>query len=70
MNDSKNTANQGNNDSEGFLDLPDAPDFISLPPEMTVEEIIKLCEEMLPVWNKKRFERIDLLPVWEEDFYL
>ncbi len=38
-----------------ILDLPDAPDFISEPPVYTVEEMIALCEKMLPYWNAKRY---------------
>jgi len=48
--------------------LPDCPDFESHPPEIPLWANIKMCEEMLPVWNKKRFEEEQT--VWEEDFYL
>ena len=37
-----------------ILDLPDAPDFISKPPKYPLAEMIKLCEAMLPHWNRLR----------------
>ena len=37
------------------LDLPDAPDFISEPPRYTLNEMIVLCEALLPYWNTQRF---------------
>ena len=37
------------------LNLPDAPDFISEPPRYTHEEMIEICEKMLPYWNLKRY---------------
>jgi hypothetical protein len=40
-----------------ILNLPDAPDFISKPPEMTLIELIALCEKMLPYWNKERYSK-------------
>lgn len=43
------------------LDLPDAPDFISEPPQYTLIEMIQMCEKMLPHWNKQRFERLEKL---------
>lgn len=39
------------------LDLPDAPDFISEPPQYTWEEMVKLTEKMLPHWNKVRYSK-------------
>ena len=36
------------------LNLPDAPDFISKPPNLTQNELIFQCEKMLPHWNKIR----------------
>lgn len=52
----------------GYLDLPDAPDFISKEPDITFEQNIRQCEEMLPFWNKERNKE---LPDKEEaDFYL
>lgn len=40
-----------------ILTLPDAPDFISKPPEYSMLEMAKLCESMLKCWNKSRFEK-------------
>ena len=37
-----------------ILNLPDASDFISLPPTYTPAELIALCEKMLPIWNIER----------------
>ena len=37
-----------------ILNLPDAPDFISRPPAFTATQMARLCEEMLPYWNKIR----------------
>ena len=53
-----------------LLDLPDAPDFVSVTPEVSLEDNIKLCEQMLEVWNKDRFEKLKELPIITEDFYL
>ena len=39
-----------------ILNLPDAPDFISLPPQYSVSEMIAVCEKMLPFWNRQRLE--------------
>ena len=39
------------------LELPEAPDFISRPPVYTLEEMIKICEKLLPHWNKQRYSR-------------
>ncbi len=41
------------------LDLNDAPDFISRPPKYTWTEMIKICEQMLPYWNKIRYSKPD-----------
>ncbi len=38
-----------------ILNLEDAPDFVSEPPQYTAAEMIKICEAMLPYWNKIRF---------------
>ncbi len=38
-----------------LLNLPDAPDFISHPPEYSLVEMIELCEKMLPEWNIRRY---------------
>ncbi|OVE73428.1 hypothetical protein BVX93_01595 [bacterium B13(2017)] len=43
-------------DNKNDLNLPDAPDFISKPPKITQEELIKQCEQMLPHWNKIRLQ--------------
>ena len=40
-----------------LLDLPDAPDFISLPPEITHEQMIHLVEKMLVHINQQRLEK-------------
>ena len=40
-----------------ILNLPDAPDFISEPPEMTLDEMIACCEQMLPYWNEIRYSK-------------
>ncbi len=39
-----------------ILNLPEAPDFISEPPKYSVNEMIKICEAMLPFWNAERFK--------------
>ncbi|MBX3179041.1 MAG: hypothetical protein KF886_16925 [Candidatus Hydrogenedentes bacterium] len=39
---------------EDELNLPDAPDFISRPPVYTAGEMARLCEPMLPHWNRAR----------------
>lgn len=38
------------------LNLPDMPDFISTPPVYSCEEMIKICEAMLPYWNALRLK--------------
>ena len=53
-----------------FLKLPDAPDFVSRPPDISLAENIKLCEEMLTTWNRRRFESGVQLPMITEPFYL
>ena len=40
-----------------LLNLPDAPDFESRPPEMTLNDLISLCEKMLPHWNAIRYSK-------------
>ena len=56
--------------TDDFLDLPDCPDFISEPPFIPVWANIKLCEEMLPIWNAKRLKNFQQY-IWQEsDFYL
>jgi hypothetical protein len=37
-----------------ILELPDAPGFISKPPQYTASEMAALCEQMLPYWNAQR----------------
>lgn len=39
------------------LNLPEAPDFISKEPNIPQAEMIKLCEKMLPHWNKIRYSK-------------
>jgi hypothetical protein len=51
-------------------DLPDAPEFVFRDPEISLADNIKLCEEMLPVWNKTRFEKHSEWPATTEEFYL
>jgi len=50
---------------EDDLNLPDAPDFISKPPEMTHAEMIRLCEQMLPEWNRIRYSKPEVKVVME-----
>ncbi len=38
------------------LDFPEAPEFISQPPQYSLQEMIKLWEKMLPYWNEKRYQ--------------
>ena len=40
-----------------YLNLPDAPDFISRPPAYTASEMVQICEKMLPHWNRIRYSR-------------
>ena len=42
---------------EDLLNLPKAPDFISDVPHISHAEMIKICEKMLPHWNKIRFSK-------------
>jgi len=44
-------------DDRDDLNLPVAPDFISKPPQYTLEEMIRLCEKMLPYWNEIRYSK-------------
>lgn len=37
-----------------LLNLPDAPDFVSKPPVYTAQEMVEICEKLLPFWNKLR----------------
>ena len=53
-----------------FLDLPDAPDFISEPPAISLADNIRLCEEMLETWNRRRFADGAEMPMATEAFYL
>jgi hypothetical protein len=52
------------------LNFPEAPDFISEPPQYTVAEMILLCEKMLPYWNTQRYAAGSpyLEPVKMEEF--
>lgn len=52
-----------------ILNLPDAPDFISKPPEMTMDEMIALAEKMLPYTNALRYSRPEP-PIMMEPFSL
>jgi hypothetical protein len=38
-----------------ILNLPEAPDFISVEPVLPLAEFIALCEKNLPTLNAKRF---------------
>ena len=49
-----------------LLDLPDAPDFISTPPQYTAAEMAALCERMLPYWNAQRYSKPEPEFVGEE----
>lgn len=40
-----------------ILDLPDAPDFLSKAPVYSAEEMIEMCEKMLPYWNAHRYSK-------------
>ena len=51
MNKSSGKANPDPIRLENLLDLPDAPDFESVTPGMTMEQMIRLSEAMLPVFN-------------------
>jgi hypothetical protein len=51
------------------LNLPDAPAFISEPPQYTMAEMFEICEKMLPYWNKIRFSK-PLPPGPQEEFVL
>ena len=53
-----------------FLDLPNAPDFISDAPKISLAENIKLCEQMLHVWNANRTNRLKSIAIPREEFYL
>ncbi|MCB0333986.1 MAG: hypothetical protein KDD55_10840 [Bdellovibrionales bacterium] len=72
MNDSTGKSKKQNSATEDdfYLELPSAPDFVSLPPELPLWVNVKLCEEMLPVWNVRRMEQLLSLPLPKEEFYL
>lgn len=55
-----------------LLDLPEAPDFKSYPPKISVADNILICEKMLAVWNKKRFSEphFEMTSPIAEQFYL
>ena len=40
-----------------ILNLPDAPDFISMPPQYSWSEMIAMCEPLLPFWNEQRYSK-------------
>lgn len=44
-------------DSDYDLILPELPRAASESPKLTMHEMAKLCEEMLPKWNQERFSR-------------
>ena len=46
-----------NLDDSDNLDLPEAHDFISMPPVYSLEEMILLCEKLLPYWNSRRYSQ-------------
>lgn len=48
------TNNKTNLPDNLILNLPELPDFASEPPTYTPEELIALCEKMLPIWNLER----------------
>lgn len=53
------------------LNLPDAPNFFSTRPQYTVNELIIICQAMLPHWNKQRFvDREPEIREMKEDFVL
>ncbi len=56
-------------ESKYDLNLPDAPDFISKPPRCTWIEMAKMCEKMLPHWNKARRWEAEIVSI-DEDFTL
>ena len=54
------------------LDFPDDPGFVSEKPIFSASQMIAMCEEMLPFWNKRRFvdgDDIQPCPI-DEPFYL
>ena len=53
-----------------LLDLPNASDFISDAPEISLAENIRLCEQMLHVWNSNRTSQLKSIPIVGEEFYL
>lgn len=57
-----------------ILELPSGEDFVSTPPAYSVIEMIRICEAMLPHWNRRRFVESeaegDALPPDAEPFRL
>ena len=51
------------------LNLPEAPDFMSEVPKYTMQEMMEICEKMLPFWNKERLKSPPVL-VKRDDFTL
>lgn len=39
------------------LNLPEAPDFVSEQPEISLSDMIAMCEKMLPHWNAIRYSK-------------
>lgn len=40
-----------------LLDLPEAPDFISDTPQLSMDQLIALAEKMLPYSNSQRYSK-------------
>ena len=49
--------NKSDLDTLDTIELPDAPGFISKPPRYELEEMITLCEKLLPYWNQQRYSK-------------
>lgn len=52
-----------------LLNLPDAPDYVSEEPRYTMNEMIALCEAILPYLNRDRYTKKEE-PVVGEPFVL
>jgi len=55
-NDKQNQSMKYTVNDVDILNLPDAPDFISIPPQFTVTQMAEICETMLPFWNELRLK--------------
>ncbi|MCC6221276.1 MAG: hypothetical protein IT291_08570 [Deltaproteobacteria bacterium] len=44
---------------DDLLDLPEPSELISAEVELTLDELIALCEQMLPYWNEIRYANPD-----------